>query len=206
MARGNGRMPIFLDDHDYRKFVHLLGEAVDDSAMRCWNYCLMPNHYHVTLEPTRPNISAAIRRLNGCYAQWWNKRHERVGHVFQGRFKDQVVDRDGYLRTLSRYVVMNPVRAGLVARPDEWPWSSFRATMGICHPPPFLAASSTLRLFGEADDTTLQERFAQFVLAQPDDWETVDRIRSNESILGGRAFKELVSQATIRSDPGLTPV
>ena len=130
MSRGNGRMGIFLDDADYRQFVHLLGEAVERFDIRCWNYCVMPNHYHATLQPTRTNLSEAIRCLNSGYAQWWNRRHGRVGHVFQGRYKDQVVDRETYLLTLSRYVVMNPVRAGLVERPGDWPWSSYRATVG----------------------------------------------------------------------------
>ena len=91
----------------------------------------MPNHYHATLQPSQPNLSEALRRLNSVYARWWNERHQRVGHVFQGRFKDQIVDRDSYLLTLSRYVVMNPVRAGLVERPEDWRWSSYRATAGL---------------------------------------------------------------------------
>src|SRR5262245_19759788 len=109
LSRGNARMAIFLDDGDYRQFVYLLGEVLDEFGIVCWNYCLMPNHYHVTLQPTQTNLSAAIRILNGSYGQWWNRKLSRVGHVFQGRFKDQIVDRETYLMTLSRYVVMNPV-------------------------------------------------------------------------------------------------
>ena len=123
-SRGNGRMRIFLDDADYRQFVYVLGDVVEEFAIRCWNYCLMPNHYHATLQPTLPNLSAAIRRLNSVYAQWWNTRHGLVGHVFQGRFKDQIVDEDAYMLTLSRYVAMNPVRAGLATSPEDWPWGS----------------------------------------------------------------------------------
>ena len=96
MSRGNGRMCIFLDEADYRQFVYILGDVVETFGLECWNYCLMPNHYHATLRPSRPNLSEAIRRLNSVYALWWNKRHQRVGHVFQGRFKAQVVDREGY--------------------------------------------------------------------------------------------------------------
>ena len=126
MSRGNGRMHIFLDADDYQQFIYFLSDVVEEFAMQCWNYCLMPNHYHATLQPSRADLSEAIRRLNGVYAQWWNRRHGRVGHVFQGRYKDQIVQREGYLLTLSRYVVMNPVRAQLVVHPGDWRWSSDR--------------------------------------------------------------------------------
>ena len=104
-------MTVFLDDIDYRHFVFLLGDVIEEFGIQCWNYCLMPNHYHLTLQPGRPNLSEAMRRLNGNYALWWNRRHQRVGHVFQGRFKDQIVDRESYLFAVTRYVLMNPVRA-----------------------------------------------------------------------------------------------
>ena len=161
----------------------------------------MPNHYHATLQPTRANLSEAIRHLNSIYAQWWNKRHKRVGHAFQGRFKDQVVQRDRYLLALSRYVVMNPVRAQLTERPEDWPWSSYSATVGLSSPPAFLAVSSTLRLFGDAEDSedrTLQSRFARYVMNHADEEETIDRIRSNERILGDQAFKASVRPPTCR--------
>jgi len=190
-------MCIFLDDADYRQFVHILGDVVEGFAIRCWNYCLMPNHYHATLQPTLPNFSEAIRRLNSVYAQWWNTRHARVGHVFQGRFKDQLVDEDAYMLTLSRYVVMNPVRAGLVTRPEDWPWGSYRATVGLSSIPAFLSTDQTLRLFGEGADAILQARFASFVTEPPHDSASVDRIRSKERILGPRAFKDLVRASTL---------
>ena len=202
MARGNGRMRIFLDEADYCHFVYVLGDVVEGFAIECWNYCLMPNHYHATLQPTRPNLSEAIRRLNSVYAQWWNRRHGRVGHVFQGRFKDQVIEREAYLLTLSRYVVMNPVRAGLVKHPEEWPWSSYRATAGFSLVPAFLAARSTLRLFGEAEDPILQSRFVSAVTTPSGDSDSLDRLRSNERILGSLAFKNLVT-ATMRDKVGM---
>lgn len=207
MSRGNGRMSIFLDDTDYRQFVYLLGDVVEEFDVECWNYCLMPNHYHATLQPTRPNLSQAIRRLNSAYAQWWNTRHGRVGHVFQGRFKDQVVDREAYLLALSRYVVMNPVRASLVARPEDWPWSSYRATVGLEPAPAFLATASTLRLFGEGPDPGLQATFARAVTSQADDSSSMDRIRSKERVLGTRAFKAHVAAARPRpeSSPEVKP-
>ena len=193
MSRGNGRMCIFVDDEDYRQFVSTLSDVVEEYQLECWNYCLMPNHYHATLRPSQPNLSEAVRRLNGVYAQWWNRRHERVGHVFQGRFKAQVVDRDSYVMALSRYVVMNPVRAGLVARPEDWPWSSYRATAGLGTAPAFLDTSATLRLFGEGPETLLRARFASVVATPAEDLASSDRIRSNELVLGNRSFKERVA-------------
>jgi REP element-mobilizing transposase RayT len=190
-------MCIFLDDADYRQFVYLLGDVVERLQIQCWNYCLMPNHYHATLQPTLPNFSEAIRTLNSVYAQWWNTRHGRVGHVFQGRFKDQIVDEDAYMLTLSRYVAMNPVRGGLATRPEDWPWGSYRATVGLSPVPAFLATSQTLRLFGEGTDTILQARFASFVTESQDDLTSFDRIRSNERVLGPRAFKNLVGSSTL---------
>jgi len=204
MSRGNAKMPIFLDDRDYRKFVFLLGDVLEPSAILCWNYCLMPNHYHLTLQPTRPNLSTAIKNLNGEYALWWNREHGRVGHVFQGRFKDQIVDRERYLLALSRYVVMNPVRAGLVAQPEAWFWSSYRATAGLSSAPAFLSTNLTLGLFGDEPEVTLQARFAG-TIAMEVDAAVTDQIRSNERVLGSRAFKEQVGLPESPTER-LTPV
>jgi len=210
MARGNGKMRIFVDDVDYRQFVYLLGDILESSSIRCWNYCLMPNHYHLTVQPTQPNLSAAIRRLNSRYGLWWNRRHATVGHVFQGRFKDQIVDREAYLITLSRYVVMNPVRAGLVTVPEDWPWSSYRATVGLAPEPSFLDVEATLGLIGDGRVVDRRVRFADSV-SVTDDPSLTERIRSDERILGPSAFKTLVQAnrcvgETMVSDPGLTPV
>jgi REP element-mobilizing transposase RayT len=203
MSRGNAKMDIFLDEADYRQFVYLLGDVVEDCDIECWNYCLMSNHYHATMKPTRPNLSEAIRRINGEYGQWWNKRHSRVGHVFQGRFKAQIVEPTEYLLTLSRYVVMNPVRARLVEHPREWQWSSYRATVGEIASPSFVAVDSTLNLFG-VDPSENRQRFSEFVTAQPTDEAVMDRLRSNERILGSAAFKKRFKKPP--SDPGSTPV
>ena len=192
MSRGNGKMTIFLDDVDYQRFQNLLARVVEDFAIRCWNYCIMPNHYHLTIQPARLNLSETIQKLNGEYGFWWNRRHGRVGHVFQGRFKDQVVDRQAYLLTLCRYVVANPVRAGLVARPEAWAWSSYRSTVGLQATPAFLAADAVLRMFsGSAGEA--QERFAQFVNSTSDEAAVAtDVIRSNTTVLGSRAFRAYV--------------
>jgi len=207
MARGNGRMTIFLDDYDYRQFIQLFRQVVEDFRLECWNYCLMPNHYHATVRPALPNVSTAMQQLNSRYAQWWNRRHAKVGHVFQGRFKAQIVQRDSYALALSRYVALNPVRARLVERPEQWRWSSFAPTIGLRPIPPFLAVEATLALFGEGDQSTRQKRFADFVLAGFDD-DADDRMRSNDQVLGDVAFRAGVRDGIFEPavERGQTPV
>ena len=198
MSRGNGKMTIFLDDVDYQRFQNLLARVVEDFAIRCWNYCIMPNHYHLTIQPTQANLSAAIRRLNGEYGQWWNRRHSRVGHVFQGRFKDQIVDRQAYLLTLCRYVVLNPVRAGLVAEPSKWSWSSYRATAGLGPAPGFVAVDATLKMFG-ANNRDCLERYIEFIHERStEDTSAVDLLRSNETVIGNVSFREYVKSLAAR--------
>lgn len=191
MARGNARMRIFEDDGEYRFFVSLFADITHQFKIDCLNYCLMPNHYHLTVLPTLPNLSNAIRQLNSVYAQWWNKRHDRVGHVFQGRFKDQIVQREGYFLNLCRYIARNPERARLTARPEDWPWSSYPATIGLRPLPEFLNITPTLRQFGDEDAAELQARFRTYVQSDLDD-EVEDRIRSRARIIGDRFFKTAV--------------
>ncbi len=188
MARGNRRMSIFLDDRDYRQFIQLLRQTIDRFALECPHYCVMPNHYHATIRPCLANLSTAMQHLNGRYAQSWNRRHNTVGHVFQGPFKAQIVQDEGYARTLSRYIALNPVRARLVERPEDWRWSSYASTIGLARIPPFLAADAALAFFGEADPVTLRERFTSFVLAGDGDEMDDDRIRSSDVILGDAEF------------------
>lgn len=184
-------MRIFEDDGEYRFFVSLFADITHQFKIDCLNYCLMPNHYHLTVLPTLPNLSNAIRQLNSVYAQWWNKRHDRVGHVFQGRFKDQIVQREGYFLNLCRYIARNPERARLTARPEDWPWSSYPATIGLRPLPEFLNITPTLRQFGDEDAAELQARFRTYVQSDLDD-EVEDRIRSRARIIGDRFFKTAV--------------
>jgi REP element-mobilizing transposase RayT len=189
MSRGNGRMRIFLDDADYRKFLFVLGDVVDAFGIECWDYCIMPNHYHLALCPRKPNLSPAIRHLNSVYAMWWNATHSTVGHVFQGRFKDQIVQREGYLRALCRYIARNPVHGQLVDDPAAWPWSSYGATAGLCVNPGFLFSDPILRQFGDGDLAVLRGRYQEYVMAPSIGDHMEERLRSKERVLGDRAFK-----------------
>ena len=146
-ARGNARADIFLDDDDRRQFLELLGAEIAQQGWRLYAYCLMGNHYHLLIETPEPNLGRGMRRLNQVYTQRFNRRRRRVGHVMQGRYKAIVVDKDGYLLELARYVVLNPVRAKMVKAPERWVWSSYRASAGLSDAPPWLATRELLGLF-----------------------------------------------------------
>ena len=142
-SRGNGRQEIFHNDQDNRKFLELLGRTVERYRWICHAFCLMVNHYHLIIETPGANLSKGMHHLNANYCQAHHKRYGAVGHLFQGRFKAIVVDREGYLLELARYVVLNPVRAGLAARPEDWAWSSYRSTMGLPTSTPMPASAQS---------------------------------------------------------------
>ena len=129
-SRGDRREPIYEGDADRHAFLRTLDEVCDTYNWVCHAYCLMGNHYHLVIETPEGNLSKGMRQLNGVYTQTFNRLHCRVGHVFQGRYKAILVEKEGYLLELARYVVLNPVRAGIVKTPLEWLWSSYRATLG----------------------------------------------------------------------------
>jgi REP element-mobilizing transposase RayT len=128
-ARGHLREPIVEDDVDRERWVALLEETAARFDLQVHAWCLMTNHHHLLLETPQANRSQGMRHLNGVWSQRFNRRHGRVGHVFQGRFKAIFVERQSYLLELARYIVLNPVRAGIVALPEQWPWSSCHDTL-----------------------------------------------------------------------------
>ena len=130
-ARGNARAEIFADNRDRELFLELLGKEILQQAWHCYADCLMGNHYHLLIGTPEPNLVAGMRRLNGVYTQAFNCRHGRVGHVFQGRYKSILVDKDSYGLELSRCIVLNPARAWMVKRAEGWLWSSYRSTVGL---------------------------------------------------------------------------
>jgi REP element-mobilizing transposase RayT len=161
-TRGNRRQGIFLDDDDRRRFLRLLDGTVAQFRWRCHAYCLMDNHVHLLVELTDENLSDGMQWLLGRYAQDFNWRHGFDGHLFQGRFKSELVESNWHLLEVSRYIVLNPVRAGMRTSAAEWPWSSYRAAVGTIASPPFLTLDWLLELFGR----TLQaqrDTYASFV-------------------------------------------
>jgi putative transposase len=162
-SRGDRREAIFEDDEDREAFLRVLGEVVQRYNWICHAFCLMTDHYHLVTETAEGNLSQGMRQLNGVYTQASNRRHNRNGHLFQGRFKGILVDKDSYLLELSRYVVLNPVRAAMVDLPEQWPWSSYGATMGEVPVPKWLAVDGLLRRFG-SKRAQARERYRRFVL------------------------------------------
>lgn len=129
-SRGNARQAIFLDEKDFANFLGVLCSVVKKYHFILHTYCLMNNHYHLLIETPEGNLSKGMRQLNGLYTQRFNRKHQRVGHLFQGRYKAILVDKDNYLLELCRYVVLNPIRAKIVKDPKDWKWSSYQATAG----------------------------------------------------------------------------
>jgi len=161
-SRGNAREDIFMLDADRELFLDTLEHAVRRFGLVCHAYCLMGNHYHVVLETPQANLSSAMRFLNSVYAQSFNRRHNRVGHLVQGRFKGILIERDPHLLEVARYIVLNPVRAGLVRHPSAWRWSSYNATAGLARIPPFLTVTWILEQFGSVLEGA-RERYRLFV-------------------------------------------
>ena len=162
IARGNERAPIYRDDADRFAFLRTLARVVDRFGWLCHAYCLMVNHYHLVIETPRPNLSTGMQQLNGPYAQWFNERHDRCGHVFQARYRSILVEKDSHLLALSRYVVLNPVRAGLCARPGAYHWSSYRATAGQAPAERFLLTDWILGCLASSR-ALAQARYRSFV-------------------------------------------
>jgi len=129
-SRGNEKKPVYRDDHDRETFLNTLQQLTKRYNWLCHAYCLMDNHYHLLVETPDGNLSVGMRQLNGVYTQHFNRRHKRSGHLFQGRYKAVIIQKDSHLLEVCRYVVLNPVRGGMVERPHDWRWSSYHATAG----------------------------------------------------------------------------
>jgi REP element-mobilizing transposase RayT len=164
MSRGNAKQPIFVETEDYEQFLEIVSATTERFQVLCRAYCLMPNHFHLLLQPAELPLSRMMQQLNSTYSQWFNRRYLRVGHLLQGRFKALLVDRDQYLLRVIRYIVLNPVKAGLVTQPEEWVWSSYHATVGRRTPPPFLALDDVWSALGAGRDQAGQQ-FAEYVAA-----------------------------------------
>jgi REP element-mobilizing transposase RayT len=202
-ARGNAREPIFADDRDRQRFVELYAKEIDQQRWRCYAWCLMDNHYHLLFETPQPNLVAGMRRLNQVYTQSFNRRHGRVGHVFQGRYKSIVVEKQSHLLELCRYVVLNPVRAGMVPTAEDWPWSSYRRTVGMSATPPWLRADWLLRQL-DANPETARAAYRRFVAKGMDADSPWQSLRG-QIWLGGEDFRIRMSVLVARQDLNAIP-
>lgn len=198
-SRGNAKQAIFRDDVDREAFLALVGSTTRQFAWEVYAYCLMGNHYHLLAVTPKPNLSRGMKQLNGLYTQRFNRRHGRVGHLFQGRFGAILVERETYLLELVRYISLNPVRGRIVSTPEDWRWSSHRAHSALASAPGWLCVEAILERFG-ADPMQAPLRYRSFVdagsgLAGP--WAQV----RGQVLLGSDAFAErfrtLLSQRAI---------
>ena len=165
-SRGAARATIYCDSHDRELFLELLADAVARWEWRCHAYCLMTNHFHLLLETDAPTLAPGMQQLNSRYARAFNRRHERVGHLFESRYRAILVEREAHLLEVARYVVLNPVRAGACADAGDWPWSSYRPTAGADKVPAFLTVDWLLEQLAP-DARRATRRYRAFVADAP---------------------------------------
>ncbi len=196
-SRGNGRNDIYLDDEDRANWLGLLDEVCRRFNWVCHAYCLMSNHYHVVVETAEGNLSKGMRHLNGVYTQNLNRRHKRVGHVFQGRYK-------AILLELSRYVVLNPVRAGMVKDVGDWPWSSYRAMTGQSESLDCLQTGWLLAQFNRERSRAVMgyEDFVRAGIGLPPVWTQL----KNQIFLGKKDFVERMQKRVVSESGHITEI
>jgi putative transposase len=187
-SRGNARKAIYRDEEDRRIFLDILFNVNKRYNWICHAYCLMNNHYHLIIETPDGNLSKGARQLNGVYTQKYNRRHHKVGHIFQGRYKAILIEKESHLLEVCRYVVLNPVRAKAVTRPEEWRWSSYRGTSGMEKPHPCLTTDWILGQFGTRKGQA-EKKYREFVEAGKGEV-TIWKKAKGGSILGGDEFIE----------------
>lgn len=185
-SRGNARKSIFAGDEDRKIFLDTLSKVNDKYNFLCHSYCLMDNHYHLLIETPDGNLSEGMRQLNGVYTQRYNRRNKKVGHVFQGRYKAILIQKEIHFLEVCRYIVLNPVRARAVKFPREWEWSSYKATAGLVKPHNSLTTDCILEQFGEKSRDAEREYrgFVRSGIEEKTLWEKL----KGQSILGDVDF------------------
>jgi len=186
--RGNDKKAVFKDDQDRETFLKILAFVNKRYHWLCHAYCLMDNHYHLLIETPDGNLSLGMRQLNGVYTQARNKRHNKTGHLFQGRYKAILIQKDTHLLEVCRYVVLNPVRARMVEEPEDWRWSSYRATGGKEAAHPCLTTDWVLGQFSRTRGKAEKEyrQFVKWGIGKETIWNEV----KGQTLLGEDAFVE----------------
>jgi putative transposase len=161
-CRGNGKQRVFLRPADRLIFLRFLRQAVARCRWECLTYCLMDNHYHLLVRTPEPNLGLGMHRLNGRYAQLFNQRHRRTGHLWEQRYHSVLLTENAHLAQTIGYIALNPVRAGLCDRPEDWRWSAHRALAGI-EGDPILSPDAALGYFAAAFGGDGRDRYLEFV-------------------------------------------
>lgn len=185
VSRGVAKRDIYCCDEDRRMFLRILKRAVRAHNLVIHAYCLMGNHYHLLVQTPDANLSRGMHAINGDYAQTHNRIHERAGHLFQGRYSRTLIEKEGYLLAAARYIVLNPVRAGLTDNPAHYPWSSYPYTAGLFDPPDFMHIDGVLSFFCK-DLLKAQDRYRRFVFQGIT--EDVPTELEGEAFLGSKEF------------------
>jgi REP element-mobilizing transposase RayT len=193
-SRGNRRDMIFRDDVDRRWWMYLLGETCAIFRFTVYAYCQMGNHFHLLVRTREGKLARGMRYLNGEYSRHFNQRHGRVGHLFEGRYKAIICQDERYLFELSRYIVLNPVRAKLVSSPGQWEWSSFAAAMGGAAAPDWLDVAFLLERF-DMDRRRARIQYQDFVLDGIGKSSPLARVRHGVVLGDVDAVRQLADQA-----------
>ena len=192
MARGNRSGHIFLDDRDRLRFLELLGEAQQRYAIRWRAFDIMTSHYHGAAQTTADNISEAMQYVNGQFATFWNRRRGTRGHVFGERFASKPIEDDRYAITALKYIIWNPVEGGYVKHPEDWVWSSHRATAGLAEPPEFLDLGWLQGFFGGRTLAEAQNEYRE-AMNHPLTLEEAEEYW-NAIVVGSSGFQEAVRE------------
>jgi len=178
MSRGNNKECLFHDHRDYRMYFDMLEEGLERFDVECNGFCAMWNHAHLVLTPQEQPIASLMHQVNSSYCGWFNRRHGRVGHVTQGRYKGLLIEDGYYFLNATRYIALNPVAAGLVTDPADWEWSSYADTIGRTHRWRFLSLDRLWHMLDAEGETDGRERLALFMAAEGPfeyDWSGVIR-------------------------------
>lgn len=181
-ARGNNSESLFRDTYDRYDYLSILARLKGRLPIRIFAYALLTNHIHLVLQTPDANVSSAMRLLHGAYAAGFNRKYKRTGHLFGGRFRSRIIDDDQYLLEATRYVHLNPVRAGLAESPEDYPWSSYRLYVSPEVQESFIDPRPVLGLLS-AGDAASRGAYARFV---------IDRVEKQE-----KAFRSSISDAVL---------
>jgi len=194
--QGVNRSNIYHTEQDYITFLKCLSAAHQKYEIECHGFCLMPNHYHLIIRTPVPHLSMAIRTLSGTYAQYFNRTHERDGPLFKGRFQAILVDADAYLPVLSRYIHLNPVKAGMVKRPQDYRWSSYRCLIKALPCPKWLYMEQIWKEIAWQGKIENIRQFTEGKEAFKQSMGEYPKTMQYPAVMGGKAFLELIKRGS----------